>query len=98
MCPLKQQCNLQSEKYITFIVYELVVCPQDLNTDFTLKDFFFLELLTKNAYPSKYSFSGYGIGFDSCSLFLLSNYDWGKNTVICGVYNSSSVHIDNKKR
>ena len=52
----------------------------------------------KNADPDKYTYSGYGIGFDSCSSLLFPNFDWGKNFVIFGVDNSSSVHIDNKKK
>ena len=48
---------------------------------------------TKYTDPDKYFYSGYGIGFDSHSLFPYSNFDWGN----FGVDNSSSVHIDNKK-
>ena len=51
--------------------------------------------VTKNADQFKYSYSGYGIGFDSRSLFSIPNFVWGKN-VIFGVENGSSVHIDNK--
>ena len=54
--------------------------------------------LTKNADPDKNSYSGYGIGFDSCSVFSILNFDWGKNVLIFGEDNSSSVHIDNKKK
>ena len=52
--------------------------------------------LTKNANPNKYSYSGYGIGFDSRSLFSIANFDWDKSVIIFGVDVSSSVH-DNKK-
>ena len=38
-----------------------------------------------------------GIGFDSGSLFLYPGFDWSK-IVIFGVDNSSSMHIDNKKK
>ena len=50
-----------------FIVYELDTWSQDLNTDFTLiKDCLFQSVkITKNADTDKYSYSGYGIGFDS---------------------------------
>ena len=54
--------------------------------------------LTKNADPNTYSYSGYGIGFDSRSLFAFPGIDWGKNVAIFGVGNSSSMHIDNKKK
>ena len=53
--------------------------------------------LTKNFDPDKYSYSGYATGFHFCSLFLFPNFDWGKNVVIFGVGNSSSVHVDSKK-
>ena len=42
----------------------------DLNTNFILKDHLFGAVkLTKNADPDKYSYSRYGIGLDSRSLF-----------------------------
>ena len=44
------------------------------------------------------SYSGYGIGFDSRSLFSVPNFDCSKNAVIFGVGNGSLVHIDNKKK
>ena len=30
--------------------------------------------------------------------FLFPSFDWGKNVIIFGVDNSSSVHTDNKKK
>ena len=54
--------------------------------------------LTKNADPDKYKYSSYGIGFDLCSEFSLSDGSMGKNVFIFGVNMSSSVHIDNKKK
>ena len=71
----------------------------NLNAEFTLKDCLFGAVKsTKNADPDKYSYSGHGIGFDSRLLFSVTNFDWSKNVVIFGVDNSSSVHIDNKKK
>ena len=59
-----------------FIVYELDAWSWDLNADFTLKDCLFGSVnLTKNADPDKYSYSGYGIGFDSRSLFSYPGFD-----------------------
>ena len=70
-----------------------------LNTDFTLDDCLFGAVkLTNNADPGKYEYSGYSIGFDACSQFLLSNGEWGKDDVILGVDNSSSIHADNRKK
>ena len=41
---------------------------RDLNTDFTLDDYFFGAMkLTKNADPNKYRHSGYVIQFNVCS-------------------------------
>ena len=54
--------------------------------------------LTKNANPNKYSYLGYGIGCDSCSLISIPNFDWGKNPIIFGVDMSSSVHASNKNK
>ena len=61
-----------------YIVYELNIWSQDLNAEFTLKDCLFGTVkLTKNVNPNKYSYSGYGIGFDCRSRFSIPNFDWG---------------------
>ena len=53
-----------------FIAWELNIWSRDLDTNFTLKDCLFGTLKpTKNADPDKYSYSGYGTGFDSRSFF-----------------------------
>ena len=50
----------------------------------------------KNADPGKYSYSGYRIGFNTCGSFLLPDGSGlGKDIIIFGGNNSSSVHIDN---
>ena len=54
--------------------------------------------LTKNPDPDNYKYSSYGIGFDARSEFLLPDGSMGKNVVIFGVYMSSSVHVDDKKK
>ena len=72
---------------------------QDLNTKSTLGDCLFGAVkLTKNVHSDKYACSGYVIGFDARSQFLLPSGAWGKNIVIFGVGNSSSVHVDNSKK
>ena len=77
------------------IVYELVRWWQDLKS--ALKDCLFGNVkITKNADPDKYSHSGYGIVFDSHSLFLIPKFDCGKNIITFGVDMSSSVHTDDK--
>ena len=63
-----------------FIFYELGRWSKDLNADFTLKDCLFGAVkITKNADTHKCSYSGYGIGFDSRSLFAILYFDCGKN-------------------
>ena len=53
-----------------YIAYELNIWSQDLNAEFTLKDCLFGAVkLTENANPNNFSYSGYGIGFDSRLLF-----------------------------
>ena len=54
--------------------------------------------LTKNADPDKHIYTGYGIGFDLHSEFLLPDSSMGKNVIIFGVDMSSSVDIDNGKK
>ena len=54
--------------------------------------------LTKNADPNEYSYSRYGIRFDSRSFISFPSFDWGKNTIIFGVDMSSSVHAYNKNK
>ena len=52
--------------------------------------------LTKNADPDKYKYSGYGIGYDLQSEFLLPDGSMGKNVAIVGGDMISSAHFDNK--
>ena len=53
--------------------------------------------LTKDGDPDKNYYQGNGIGFDSRSLFSFSNFNWVKNVTL-RADNSSSVHIDNKRK
>ena len=56
-----------------FIIYELDSWPSDLKTNFTLGGCLFgCVKLTKYDDPDKYSYSGYGIGFDTCGYHFLS--------------------------
>ena len=80
-----------------FIVYELDSWPSDLNTDFTLGSCLFgCAKLTKNTDPDKYSYNGYGVGFDARGYQSLPDGSVDKNVIIFGVNMSSSVQIDNK--
>ena len=60
--------------------------------------FFGTAELTKNANPNKYSYSGYGIGFDSRSIFSIPNFDWGKCVIFLKVDMRSSVDANNKNK
>ena len=83
-----------------YIVYELGASTSHDN-DPTLKNCLFGAVtLTKNANIDKYGYSGYGIGFDRKSPFSFppGGVAFGQNVIICGVYMSSSAHIDNKKK
>lgn len=53
--------------------------------------------LTKEADPDKYWYSGYSIRFGTRSNFSI-NGEWGKNIIIFGVDNSSSMHTDNREK
>ena len=58
-----------------FIAYELDRWSKDLNANFTLNDGLFGAVkITQNAHPDKYSYSGQGIGFHSCSVFPVPNF------------------------
>ena len=71
---LKQDGATFTPKHVVnlFTVYELDTWSRDLNAKFTLKDCLFGAVkLTKNADTDKNKCSGYDIGFDSQSAFLL---------------------------
>ena len=72
---------------------------RDLTTGFRLGNCLFGAVkLTKNNDRDKYADSDFSIGFDVPLQFLWSDSSWGKSVVIFGVDNSSSVHVDNKKK
>ena len=58
-----------------FTAFELDIWSQDVNAKFTLRYCLFGAVkLSKNNDHTKYSYSGYGIGFDSHSLLYLIPY------------------------
>ena len=70
---------------------------RNLNIDFTLSNCLFGSVkLTKNADLDKYKYTGYGIGFDSCSEFFFTDGSNGKSVITFGADTSSPVHVDNK--
>ena len=83
-----------------YISYKLDTLSRGLNIGFTLLNCLFGAVkLTKNDDPDNYGYNGYGIGFDSCSKSKFSwGGEWGKNVVIFGLDNSSSVLVDSRKK
>ena len=80
-----------------YIVYEITSDYKDINYP-TLENCLFGSVkLTKNADIDKYGYSGYGIGFDKETSFLIGN-EIGKNVIIFGVDMSLSSKIDNRKK
>ena len=82
-----------------YVSYTLDPWSRDLNTNLTLNNCLFGPgKRTKNADPDKSNYSGYNIGFDSRSKFVLTDGSVGKNVIIFGIDMASSVHIDNKNK
>ena len=78
-----------------YIVYELD--KTYVKTHPTLVNCLFGAVsITKNADIDKNKYSGYGIGFDRSSVYLLPDGSFGRNVVIFGVDMNSSVYVDNK--
>ena len=66
-----------------FITYKLETRSWDLNSSFNLKDCLFAGAkLATNADPDKYVYSVYGIEFDTCSKFSLTDSSVGKSVII----------------
>ena len=89
--------NISIPKKVTNLYISYILGPQlrNLNTDFTLDNCLFGSAkLTKNADLYKYKYTGYGIGFDSRSEFLLTDGSYAKNVIIFGADMSSSVHVE----
>ena len=74
---LKQSKITKTSRNIvnSFIVYEWGTWSRGLNSVFTPKDCLFGAVkLTKNAAPDKFSYSGYGVGFYSHSVFSFPSF------------------------
>ena len=82
-----------------FIVSESGRQFQDLNTDFTLNDFFFRAVkITKNANPDNGIYTGYDTGLNTRSEFSLLDDSMRKNAIIFWVDMISSVYINDRKK
>ena len=98
---LKQQ-NKLTYTHRTIVNICIVYKPGasgSFNDDPTLKKSLFGAVkLTENADIDKYQYSGYGIGFYRKGSFSFPGGGFGQHVMIFGVYMSSSVHVDNKKK
>ena len=56
------------------------------------------KLLIKIPDLDKYKYSGYDIGFVSCSVFSFTDGGIGKSSFLLGADMTLSVHIDNKRK
>ena len=93
--PLKQEKTTYKHGPIVniYIVYELI--SSAINIGVTLHNCLFGAVkLTKNSDFDKYTYSGYGIGFDSRGRY----GGYGRNVIIFGADISSSSHVNNKTR
>ena len=73
----------------------------NLNADFALKYCLFRAVkLSKNANLDKNKMlcCGYVIGFNSCWIFSIQNFDWSRFVILFDVVNSSLPHIGNRKK
>ena len=96
---LKNKIYIPKKVINIYSFYLLNPWLKNLSTYFTLTNCSFGSVkLTKNANPDKYKYSGYGIGFDSCSDFSFTDKSMWKNVTIFGADLRSSVRIDNKNK
>ena len=73
----------------------------NLNADFALKYCLFRAVkLSKNANldNNKMLCCGHVIGFNSCWIFSIQNFDWSRFVILFDVDNSSLPHIGNRKK
>ena len=71
----------------------------NLGANFIGNSLFAAVKLTKNADPDRYSYFGYGIGFDAPRSFSLSDGSgFGKHVTIFWVDDTSSVYSDKRKK
>ena len=83
-----------------YIVYKLDEIYFRRNTDYTIQNTLFgaIKISEDGNNSSNSKNSGYGICFHAKSDFTIGNITHGKNVIILGVDNSSSIHANNKKK
>ena len=84
-CLIKKNISIPKKVVNLYISYTLGPQLRNSNTDFTLSNCLFGSVkLTKNADLDKYKYTGYGMGFDSCSEVLFTDGSYEKNIIIFG--------------
>ena len=94
---LIRKISIPNKVIYLYISYTLGLQLKNFKCKFCIGNCLFGSVkLTKNADLDKCKYTGYGIGFDSCSDFLFTDGSYGKNVIIFGVDMSPSAHVDNK--
>ena len=82
---IKNNISIPKKVINLYISYTVGSKLRNLNTAFTLTNCLFGSVkLTKNADLDKYKYTGYGMGFDSCSEVLFTDGSYEKNIIIFG--------------
>ena len=98
-CLIKNNVSISKKVINLYISYTLGAQLRNVNTDFTLGNCLFVTVkLTKSVDLDKYKHSGYDVGLDLRSNFLLPDGSYGKNVIVFGADITSSVHIDNERK
>ena len=90
--------NYSRDSDMLYIVYLIDPIGNSRNTDYTVQNALFGDVkITKNATDtSKHKYEGYGICFDEGGTFSKGGINNGRNVLIFGVPENSSVHANNK--
>ena len=89
--------NFNNDIINIYCVYKLDPISSSRDNTFTVLNALFGSMqITKNADTSKNKYKGYGICFDEGGMFSIGNINNGRNVLIFGVHESSSVHTNNK--
>ena len=84
-CLIKSNISIRKNVINLYISYTLTPWLRNLNTYFTLNNCSFGSVkLNKNADSDKYKYSGCGRGHDSCSKFLFTDRNIGRNVIAFG--------------
>ena len=78
-CLIKNDISIPKKAINLYISYTLGPQLRNLKTDFVFSNCLFGSVKLTNIIDlDKYNYTGYGIGFDSCSEFLYTDGSYGK--------------------